>query len=414
MITTADTGFNRVSHTHIGQELRRRILTSQYGPGQRIPPERELLEEFGCSRLTVAKAMAPLVADGLIERHRGRGTFVAQAAGEERASGRSDGRPATRGNVVKYVSPGTEQNVRSSRDDVLAALHGSLDDVGYHVSVDFYGDLEQHVRCLSKIHDPQIAGVVLWPMPDASTVEAVSKLVADAVPLVLIDTYLPEIDCDYVVTDNIEGAALMVGHLARLGHRRIAYVTPPTTRTSLRDRLAGFLRGMIEAHLPVDSDSVVSIDPAGDPANTLDRILSLSTPPTALFAAHDSIALALLPLLRERGLAVPEDITLVGFDGLEAGEFSSVPLTTVKQDFRQMADIAARILLERFDGRTAPLRYHRLIEPQLIVRASCAPPAAVRAAYGSRVGGMTQDWRRSEVYVDSETSKQQAVQGVAP
>ena len=384
-----------ISHRDIAHELRLRILTARYKPGQRIPPERELLEEFGCSRLTVARAMAPLAAEGLVERHRGRGTFVAHSLdtpADPRPRGRASRLPPSRGNVVKYLSPGHDPSVRSSRDDVLAALHAALDRAGYHVSVDFYADLEQHLLCLDRLHDPQIAGVVLWPAPAPRTVAAVARLIQEAVPLVLIDTYLPELDSDFVVTDNIEGASIMVKHLASLGHRRIAYLTPPPARTSLRDRLTGFLRGMVESDLPLHPGAVVRLesgtdDPAfpGHLAQALDRLLAGTDRPTALFASNDSIALLLMSLLAQRGLGIPSDLSLAGFDGIEIGGLGPVPLTTVEQDFRQMADVAARVLLERFEGRTPSLRYHRLLRPRLAVRASSGPPPrAAEAAMGTK------------------------------
>ena len=386
----ADPG-STTSHVEIAQEMRRRILTAQYRAGQRIPPERELLETFGCSRMTVARALTLLAAEGLVERHQGRGTFVAAHGerGSTAESARHGGRIATRGNVIKYISPGQESGVRSSRDEVLSSLHGALDEAGYHISVDFYGDLEQHLRCLEKVHDPQIAGVVLWPLPHARTVRAVGELMAQRVPVVLIDTYLPGIDTDHVVTDNVEGAAAMVRHLVSLGHRRICYLTPPTERTSLRDRLTGFLRGLVDADLPLRDTGVMRLplaaaaaaptEPGAALGEVLSQVLSAAAPPTALFFSHDTLALAALQWLRMHRVRVPEDLSVVGYDGIEAGEFGSTPLTTVKQDFGEMADVAARILMERFDGRQEPLRYHRQIEPQLVVRDTCAAPHARRA-----------------------------------
>lgn len=374
------------SQQAITQELRRRILTAQYASGERIPPERELLEEFGCSRLTVAKAMAPLVAEGLIARHQGRGTFVAR--GIARPDGRVAGartplRPTARGNVIKYLSPGSEAGVRSSRDDVLTGLHAVLDDAGYHVSVDFYRDTEEHVRCLDRLSDPQIAGVVLWPAPDPRTMARTEALAREGVPLVLIDTYLPGLDCDYVVTDNIEGAASMVRHLAGLGHRRVCYVTEPTVRTSLRDRLSGFLRGMVETGLPLDGGSVARVDDgclhvegSARLVPVLRELLERTEPPTALFASHDVLAIALREAAGSLGLRVPRDVSVAGYDGIEAAAFGTPPLTTVEQDFRRMATDAARILMERFDGRPAPLRHQRYILPHLRERTSTAAPAA--------------------------------------
>ncbi len=374
-----------VSQQAITQELRRRILTAQYAAGQRIPPERELLHEFGCSRLTVAKAMAPLVAEGMILRHQGRGSFVAESLphteGCSRAV-RSSGRPATRGNVIKYLSPGQESSVRGSRDDVLNSLHSVVNAAGYHVSVDFYSSVKEHLHCLERVRDPQIAGVVLWPAPDPRTTAVIQSLTEAGVPIVLIDTYLPGVDCDYVVTDNIDGAATMVTHLASLGHRRICYLTKPVTRTSLRDRLSGFFRGMVEADLPVDNSSVVHVDEhilEADGHDKLFRILeelmARPAPPTALFASHDSLALAIRQWLISRGISIPTQIALAGYDGIEASSFGTPALTTMEQDFRRMASDAARILMERFDGRPVTLRHQRYIQPHLRTRASTEPEA---------------------------------------
>lgn len=373
------------AQSQITNELRRRIVTGQYGGGHRLPPERELQEEFGVSRLTVAKALSPLVDDGLLSRTRGRGTFVmAQTPGGPIQAGqiRRSGAPGTRGNVIKYISPGHSRSFPSMRDDVLFGLHRVLDQAGYHVSVDFYANLDEHLQCLVKSEDTQIAGIVLWPLPHEKTVQAVTKLGEQGVPLVLIDTFLPEIDCDYVVTDNIAGAAMMVHHLAGLGHKRISYIGVDERRTSLVDRMSGFFRGMVEAGLPISERSVVRVasDTSVSSSNAalgkaLNELLEAPDAPTAVFASHDFLAIAIQGLLRERGLRVPQDLTVVGYDGIEAGEFCVPSLTTMQQDFAQTAQTAARILLERFDGRSNGLRFRSLIEPALVVRQSASAPA---------------------------------------
>lgn len=378
-----------VSGSQVSQEMRRRVLAGMYAPGGRLPPERELELEFGCSRLTVARALMPLVQDGLLQRFRGRGTFVVDREGQGKARhattmGRGERLP-DRGNVVKYVSPAHRDGTSRSRDEVLAGLHTVLDEAGYHVSVDFYDDLEQYIKCLAKASDLQIAGLVVWPALGEGIIEAMTALMRQGVPLVLADNYLRELECDHAVSDNVEGAAAMVRHLAELGHRRICYLTMPTNPTSLVDRLSGFLRGMVEHGLPVDSSSVVRLSvQVGAPdlrlqptdlTQQIDALLALPDPPTALFASHDILAMSAMAHLQLRGVSVPKQMTVVGYDGTEIGEFGAVPLTTMKQDFLAMARTAARILIERFDSRNSPLRHQAWIKPQLVVRASSATPA---------------------------------------
>jgi Transcriptional regulators len=354
----------------VERELRRRILAAQYAPGMRIPPERELTETFGCSRGTVSKALAALESEGVVERRHGAGTFVAERvpAAPRGNNAAAEARVMRRGNVIKYLSPMEDSRVENSRNKVLDGMHEALDGAQFHVSIDFYKDAKECAACLKKLRDPQIAGVVFWGTPGDEVAREARRLMEAGVAMVMIDTFLQEVECDFVVSDNIGGAAEMVRFLAEQGHRDICYFTSDPDRSSLVDRLAGFLKGMVLAGLPFSADNVAQVDENLE--SVLRSVLKRKRRPSAIFASHDMKAISIVNALRELGVSVPEDISVVGYDGVDAGRLVRPALTTMEQDFRGMALKASQILLERLGRRSANLFYRIYVEPKLKVRKS--------------------------------------------
>lgn len=376
MVVTESDKSESLSAVVISRAIQERILSGDYYPGQQLPTERELQLEFGCSRPTVAKAMAPLVANGLIRRSRGKGTFV-QDRTEDQSDGTTD---ATRPNLVTFVSPGHTGQEVFFRHGVLEAIHEVMDLAGYSVGIDFYSNHQQHLRCLSKAYQDRQAGMVVWPEPGQETANMIRQLQEKGFPLVFLDTYLPDLECDFVVTDNITGSSNIVRHLVELGHRRISYLTVRSSRTSIRDRTTGFLRGMVEHDLPVVADTVVKIDASANACKVdpddLHRVLKqlFASPdrPTALMVSNDWLALEVHNQLEMIGISVPGEVSLAGFDDIEAASSHRLPLTTVRQDYFELGRIAAQILLERLQGKPVQVRYQKFITPTMQIRQSTA------------------------------------------
>lgn len=202
------------------------------------------------------------------------------------------------------------------------------------------------------------------------------------VPVVLID--YESADLPAVVIDNQQGALEAVRHLASRGHTRIGFVGADTRHPSIRARLHGYRLGLAEAGLAADAAVVREARDERPVAATGERLagelLALPEPPTALFCANDALALGALRAAQARGVAVPDDLALVGFDDIEAASFAHVPLTTVRVYKEQLGELALRYLHERiehhgggsegdaahFDRRAPVIR----VPTDLIVRAS--------------------------------------------
>jgi LacI family transcriptional regulator len=212
------------------------------------------------------------------------------------------------------------------------------------------------------------------------TTSHLTALARAHVPLVVIDPLnMPRARVTSVGSTNFTGGVAATEHLLSLGHRRIGHVGGPPTAACNQARVHGYRAAMEAAGAPVLPGYVR----AGhfrydDGVAGAAAMLELPEPPTAVFAGSDETALGVLEAARERGLRIPEDLSVVGFDDTQVARMASPPLTTVRQPLRQMGRVALRtgLLLaagERVDS------HHVELATELVVRGSTAPVDPVSA-----------------------------------
>lgn len=219
------------------------------------------------------------------------------------------------------------------------------------------------------------AGVILTPVGRDSA----RLLLRHRVALVEVDRRLADVPCDAVVIDNERGALEATAHLLALGHARVALLVAETDWTSDAGRLAGWRRAHAERGLPVDERLVVRIPfHAPDTAARIGALLD-AVAPTAIFAANNLLAEEAWRVLRARGLELPGDVSLVGFDDVPWMTMVQPPITVVSQPTVELGRRAARLLLRRLRDGAGPPTVDCL-QPTLVVRGSTAPPAPANAA----------------------------------
>lgn len=255
--------------------------------------------------------------------------------------------------------------------EVLAGVLAGVRARGYSTMV-VTGGLDPALQQaeLGKLLEFQVEGLVLVShrMP-----AAVVRRMAAGTPTCVItrqDVTGPGIDT--VANDDRAGARLAVDHLVALGHRRITHVSGGDDPVSTM-REAGYRAAMAAAGLAAQIHVVAgSLDDAGGHAAAL---AALSRPartrPTALFVANDFAALGAMAAAAGTGLRVPDDVSVVGYDGVRLGALLSVGLTSVAQPLARMGRLAAEHLFDRIDGTRTRARHTRL-EPELVVRSSTA------------------------------------------
>jgi LacI family transcriptional regulator len=247
------------------------------------------------------------------------------------------------------------------------AFHGT----GYELVVYTASGLGQDAngwerRYLSRISGTLTDGVIL-----------IAPTVVDAPhagPLVAVDPHLGASHLPTIDADNLKGARLATEYLIGLGHRRIAFLAGRQDLESSRLREQGYRDALTAAGIPVDPALIQGGEFKPDlSARAAGRLLSLDPRPTAVFAANDLSALATVREANSRGLIVPDDLSVVGFDNIPESALNSPPLTTVDQFVQRMGFEAVRMLIGLVRGETTdPAKI--TLPTELVIRASCAPP----------------------------------------
>jgi LacI family transcriptional regulator len=212
--------------------------------------------------------------------------------------------------------------------------------------------------------------------------EEVVRTLAGYGPVVLVDPTLPAGSFGSVGVDSFLGAQLAVRHLVALGHTRIAAVIESELPEERAERIAGFRAALVEAGLPVDPRLELRDAPGaegrGPEARTAAvlHLLRLDPPPTAVVAGDDLAAIGLIEAFEARGVEVPRDVSVVGFDDIPFARVRRIGLTTVRQPSVLIGELGADLLIEQLEGRDPrPIAsVQRLLEPELVIRSTTAPP----------------------------------------
>jgi LacI family transcriptional regulator len=213
-------------------------------------------------------------------------------------------------------------------------------------------------------------GVILTPVGP----QAMAFVVDRGVAVVEVDRRIASFPCDAVVIDNLRGARAAVEHLLGLGHERIAHLGVATQWTSDAGRIEGYRLAHSNARVPVDERLILQL-PFHDP-ETDAKIAALleEHAPTAVFAANNLLTERVWHVIRKRGLSLPGDISLVGFDDVQWMEMVNPSITVVAQPTVELGRRAASLLLRRMAEPSSPVTAE-LLQPRLVVRGSTASPA---------------------------------------
>lgn len=314
------------------------IEVGEFKPGERIPTEAELNKKTGLARATIRQAIQNLVNAGYLVRKRGQGTFVINKWSQP-----------SRQTIIGLLIP----DIRHGYAPILA--RGVQDEAAMNRHSLILCDTDDLVS-MAEFHAERLietgaSGIIFVPTAgeDAQNITILEKFRKNNMPVVLLDRIIPGFEADLVTVDNIRGAYEMTEYLIKNGHRRIA-ITLSTRINTERDRLEGYRKALEDNGIPVDTDLVMNHEGRFSDDHyrkVARRIFDSMRDVTAIFAGHDRIALAIFSEAQEKGISIPGDVSVVGFDDLD---FTVISLTTMHQPIYEMGQESMKLMMKRLHG----------------------------------------------------------------
>ncbi|MFF2494280.1 LacI family DNA-binding transcriptional regulator [Agromyces sp. NPDC058064] len=308
------------------------------------------------------------------------------------ANGQTNVRPATRDRVLAsmqalgYRPNSAARNLKSGRFRSIGFVTFNLATLGNERTLNAVAEASEaagYTTTLLPVMDPTqldvagafgrleeqaVDGIILVMSAEVGALDEWG--LTAGLPLVIVDSDA-QLPYTIVDTDQEQGAQIALQHLLELGHRDIAHISGPENSFSSRRRADAYRQTMAAAGLPARPVLVGDWSAESGLARARE-LLATDEPPTAIFASNDQMALGVMHAIHERGLSIPGDLSVVGFDDTEEAALYWPALTTVHQNFDQVGRHATRLLLSLIDGE-AETKQKLLIPTSLVVRDSSGP-----------------------------------------
>jgi LacI family transcriptional regulator len=285
------------------------------------------------------------------------------------ARGLSAGRTGLVGVLVPLVYP-------AYFSGILAGAAEALSERDFQIVLSpTGGEHDREVSIVDRLHGLTDGAMIILPEESSEELE---RLLDSGFRFVVLDPLMPlEERIPSVSAAHMSGADQAMKHLLDLGHRRVGQISGPRGWVATEDRRRGYRAALSAAGILPDPALEREAEPEIDPGRAAaEQLLDLSEPPTAIFAFNDNIAIGAIQAARARGLRVPEDLSVVGFDDVEHATIVTPALTTVRQPLAEMGRTGVSLLMRLLEGQRFET-LHVELATRLVVRDSTAPPRAV-------------------------------------
>lgn len=360
-----------IKHNHITEKLFQDIVHGHYAPGEKIPTEEELAKVFGASRPTVGRALRELQRKGIIKRRQGAGSFVSFTGTNKEQSV---------GILMGFSQATAERGIFGS---LLSEISNACSLNNFNLILkNFPSDnneetIIRHARksCADFVRQ-KVNSVVFMPLDledkDANlNIEIVDTFERAGVTVVLLDRDIysegKRSKYDRVGTNNYQASFAMTEHLLDLGYKDIDLVTIKYRPSTVCDRIEGYEKAMARHGLNHTSSRIHSIHPMN--ASAINAYLD-QMEAEAILCTNDSLAALFMREILARGVQIPEDVKIVGFDDSPIASLLPVGLTTMRQPVQAIAEEVLRTIKTRLEYPDLPAR-DISISSTLVVRDSC-------------------------------------------
>lgn len=315
-------------------------------PGDKIPSEHDIANEFDVSRHTVRKAISELQIEGAIFTEQGRGTFIAEPRTFE--DSKPTNAPKVIGMIAAYINDTTFPRILRGIDNTVGKSEYSI----YWSCT--RNNVETEAECLRSMIDHQVSGIIVepthsaWPNPNIYLYERIRE---HGIPVLFIHGYYSNMhdDVNYVIVDDVDAGYKAVKHLIDMGHKKIGGIFKSDDMQGYA-RHDGYIKGVREAGLRENEANVVWMDstPENDMFNETvitNKYLERLSDCTALVCYNDDAALALAKGMEGLGYHIPEDCSIVAFDNNKLSDAYKTPFSSMAHPKEYLGELAGESII---------------------------------------------------------------------
>ncbi|ANS74101.1 GntR family transcriptional regulator [Paenibacillus yonginensis] len=400
-------------YMQIQQYFKDLILSGKLKEDDKIPSEKELMDQFDVSRITVANALTQLAKDGWIYRIPGKGSFVSEGIGElvprhsqqeAGAVGHPEGvgagfsqpegtfaangehtllgaetYPYT-GETSKTIGLVMPQLVDYFAIRLLQGINNIIENSPYTLQIVLtYNSIDREKAAIRDLIRKGASGLIIFPSDAEMYNEEILSLKLQGFPFVLIDRYLPGVATNVARSDGLIGGQLAVDYLWELGHRDIAICSDsPLPTITVEDRINGYMEALKQKEAMINPALILTdfkVDYSGiDKKHPLYRFIKNQIA-TAYITLNGRLGLHIYSICKELGLKVPEDVSILTFDDPSPGLHEWIYFSHISQSEIEMGEAAANLLLELFENNEPKDQGYTkvILQPKLIESQSTGP-----------------------------------------
>lgn len=356
-------------YEQIYRHIMNKIIDGEYKKGDRVPSEQELSKQFNVSRITSKKALDTLAENNIIERIRGKGSFVLNENPKLTLKGSVTQEVTEKSDLlmIGLILPDFSPNFGL---EFVKHLEKACSEAKVHLLLKrSYGKVEKEAESIHALTKMGVDGLLIIPVHGQHYNNTLLQLVLNKFPIVLADRFLKGIPASSVCIDNSKASTELTKHLISLGHQKIAYVSPPLTGTSaIEERLQGYKMSFSYEGLRLNPDYMVTNLLSSLPSSyhseryealkkkdfkKLEAFILENPDVKAFVACEYELALMLYQVLTHLGKKIPEEYVITCFDSPK-NPLSKVQFTHIKQDEKMLAKQSFNLLLNHIRGDQGP------------------------------------------------------------
>ena len=358
-------GSEKVKYYNVKEILQQQMECGKIKPGDKIPSENQLSQQFHVSRHTIRKALAILEDEGWIVAEHGRGTFCLDHKRKKKVS-------KNIAVVTTYLSDYIFPRLIQGIDEVLTKN-------GYSIILkNTYNSRKNEELALQDIVTKEVDGLIIEPSKSAIFCQHIKQykmLERLGIPYIFIQGSYPQMkEVASIVMDDVKGAYLLTKYLITLGHKKIAGIFKIDDMQG-NNRHKGYVQALNEAGMIYNPDYVIlyhTEDRRKKPKLEVKKWIEKNEGIDAIVCYNDQVAWDIMNQLKEMEIHVPSDISITGYDNSIPLEQEGIQLTTIAHPKEQLGQMAAQLILEKINEiNDENSKVSRVIEPQIIIGNSC-------------------------------------------